>query len=51
MAIGSYGIIRGGDVSPDDIEILYHYVVDRNANTIPTLKTLDGTSILTACLS
>lgn len=47
MSIGSYGIVRGADVSPDDIEILYHYVADRNANSEVTLKTLDATSILT----
>jgi len=47
MAIGAFGIIRPADVSPEDVEILYHYVVDRNANSEVTLKTLDATSILT----
>ena len=47
MAIGSYGIIRGADVSPEDVEIIYHYVQDRNVNSPVTLKTLDATSILT----
>ena len=47
MAIGSYGIIRGSDVSPEDVEILYHYVGDRNVNSSVTLKTLDATSVLT----
>lgn len=47
MSIGSYGIIRGADVSPEDVEILYHFVKDRNANSDVTLKTLDATSILT----
>jgi len=47
MAVGSYGIIRPADVSPEDVEILYHYVKDRNANSDVTLKTLDATTILT----
>ena len=25
MAVGSYGIVRPADVSPDDVEILYHF--------------------------
>jgi hypothetical protein len=47
MAVGSYGIVRTADVSPEDVEILYHYVKDRNANSEVTLKTLDATTILT----
>ena len=47
MSVGSFGIIRGSDVSPEDVEILYHYVVDRNVNSTVTLKTLDATTILT----
>jgi hypothetical protein len=47
VSIGSYGIIRGADVSPEDVEILYHFVKDRNANSDVRLKTLDATSILT----
>jgi len=47
MSIGSYGITRNADVSPEDVEILYHYVADRNANSAVKLKTLDATSILT----
>jgi hypothetical protein len=30
MAVGSYGIIRPSDVSPEDVEIYFHYVSDRN---------------------
>ena len=47
MAVGSYGIIRPADVSPADVEILYHYVSDRTANVTPTLTKLDSTAILT----
>jgi len=47
MAVGSFGIIRPADVSPADVEILYHYVSDRTANVTPSLKKLDSTAILT----
>jgi hypothetical protein len=40
MAIGSYGIIRPADVSPEDVEILYHYVADRSTDSTPVLKKL-----------
>tara|TARA_R110000824_G_scaffold75277_3_gene191146 strand:- start:8142 stop:9086 length:945 start_codon:yes stop_codon:yes gene_type:complete len=32
MALGNYGIKRPADVSPQDVEILYHYKATRNAN-------------------
>ena len=47
MAIGSYGIVRPADVSPEDVDIYYHYVKDRNTTSTVTLKTLDATSVLT----
>jgi hypothetical protein len=47
MATGAFGIIRPSDVSPEDVEIIYHYVVDRNANSEVTLKRLDAATILT----
>jgi hypothetical protein len=47
MAIGSFGNIRGSDMSPEDVEIIYHYVGDRNANSAVTLKRLDAATILT----
>lgn len=47
MSIGAYGVVRAADVSPEDVEILYHYVADRNANSQVRLKTLDSTAILT----
>jgi hypothetical protein len=47
MAIGSYGIVRPADVSPEDVSVFYHYVKDRNTTSEVTLKTLDATTILT----
>ena len=47
MAVGSYGIVRPADVSPDDVEILYHFVSDRLAITEPDLKKLSSRTILT----
>jgi hypothetical protein len=47
MAVGSYGIVRPADVSPDDVEILYHFVNDRLATTTPVLKKLSSKTILT----
>jgi hypothetical protein len=38
MAVGSYGIIRPADVSPEDVEILYHYVENRSTDSTPILK-------------
>lgn len=47
MAVGSYGIVRPADVSPEDVDIYYHYVQDRNVTSEVTLKTLDASSVLT----
>ena len=47
MAVGSYGIVRPADVSPDDVEILYHYAADRVATTGVTLKKLTSNQVLT----
>lgn len=47
MAVGSYGIIRPADVSPEDVEILYHYVENRSTDSTPILKKLTSTDILT----
>jgi hypothetical protein len=41
------GVVRPSDVSPEDVEIIYHYVVDRNANSEVTLKSLNAATILT----
>ena len=47
MAVGSYGIIRPADVSPDDVEIFYHYVSGRTSTAPVSLKTLNSSSVLT----
>jgi len=47
MSIGSYGIIRPADVSPEDVEIYYHYVVDRASTSEVTLKRLNSADVLT----
>lgn len=47
MAVGAYGITRPADVSPADVEILYHYAADRKTSTTPYLTKLDSTAILT----
>jgi hypothetical protein len=47
MAVGSYGIIRPSDISPQDVEIYYHYVEDRLSTSEVTLKKLNSADILT----
>ena len=47
MAIGTYGIIRPSDVSPDDVDIFYHYVSGLTTTAPVTLKKLTSASILT----
>jgi hypothetical protein len=47
MAVGSYGIIRPADVSPDDVEIIYHYTSGRTATASVELKKLSSSEILT----
>lgn len=47
MAVGSYGIIRPADTSPEDIEIYFHYVADRSSTSEVTLKRLNSSDVLT----
>ena len=47
MAVGSYGIVRSADVSPDDVEIYYHYTSGRTSTATITLKKLATSDILT----
>jgi hypothetical protein len=47
MAVGSYGIIRPADVSPADVEIIYHYASGRTANSTVTYKKLTPQDVLT----
>ena len=46
MALGTYGIKRLSDVSPEDVEILSVYTPSRESVDGVTIKTLDATSIL-----
>jgi len=47
MAVGSYGIVRPADVSPEDVEILYHYTSGRTTTAPVTLTRLNAEDILT----
>ena len=47
MAVGSYGIVRPADVSPSDVDIIYHYVSGRTTDVVPTYKKLDSANVLT----
>lgn len=45
--IGSYGIKRPADVSPEDVEIILHYTPSRDASETVVLKKLNAVDILT----
>lgn len=47
MAVGSFGISRPADVSPDDVEIYFHYVENRLTTSQVTLKKLNSVDVLT----
>ena len=47
MALGTYGIKRLSDVSPEDIEILLLYTPSRESVEQATITTLDAKSVLT----
>ena len=47
MALGTYGITRPADMSPEDVEIIMHYTPSRDVTEDFVLKTLDAASILT----
>lgn len=47
MALGAYGIIRPADVSPDDVDIFYHYTSGRTSTAPVTLKKLVSSDVLT----
>jgi hypothetical protein len=46
MSSGTYGVVRGADVSPNDVEIFVHYVASRDISTPVTLTKLDSNQIL-----
>jgi hypothetical protein len=47
MALGSYGIVRPADVSPQDVEIILNYTPSRDVTNEFVLKKLDAASVLT----
>jgi hypothetical protein len=44
MSIGTYGISRGADVSPDDVEIFYHFTASRNSVGSSVLNKIENTN-------
>jgi hypothetical protein len=46
MAIGTYGTLRGADVSPEDVEIILNYTPSRDETDNFVLTKLDAPSIL-----
>jgi hypothetical protein len=47
MALGTYGIVRPADVSPEDVEIILHYTESRDVTENFIMKKLNTRSILT----
>jgi len=47
MALGTYGIVRPSDVSPDDVDIILHYTESRDVTDNFLLKKLNARNILT----
>jgi hypothetical protein len=47
MSIGVFGTVRPADVSPADVEIFYHYVIDRAVTSEVNFLKLDSLDILT----
>ena len=45
MALGNYGIKRPADVSPNDVEMIYHYQATRDAGSSFTLGTLPSSNL------
>ncbi len=46
MATGTYGIVRPADISPDDVEIFYHYTPSRDKAGDNGLTKLDANAVL-----
>jgi hypothetical protein len=46
MASGTYGIVRPADISPDDVEIFYHYTPSRDKVGNAVLQKLDPNEVL-----
>jgi hypothetical protein len=46
MANGTYGIVRPADITPDDVEIFYHFSPSRDSIGNVTLQKLDPNEVL-----
>jgi hypothetical protein len=46
MATGTYGIVRPADITPDDVEIFYHYTPSRDKIGNTTLIKLNPNEVL-----
>lgn len=46
MATGTYGIVRPADISPDDVEIFYHYTPSRDKIGNTSLIKLNSNEVL-----
>lgn len=46
MATGTYGIVRPADITPDDVEIFYHYTPSRDKIGNTTLLKLNPSEVL-----
>jgi hypothetical protein len=47
MALGTYGITRPADMSPEDVEIIMIYTPSRDYTSTPVIKKLNAAQILT----
>lgn len=47
MALGTYGITRPADMSPEDVEIIMIYTPSRDYTSTPVIKKLNASEILT----
>lgn len=46
MSQGTYGIVRPADISPEDVEIFYHYSPTRETQTTTKLQKLNPSEVL-----
>jgi hypothetical protein len=46
MSVGSYGVIRSADMSPEDVDIILNYTPSRDETANFVLTKLDAKSIL-----
>jgi len=46
MATGTYGVVRGADVSQEDIEVFYTYAASRDKQSTGLVKITNTTDVL-----